>query len=112
MNELALTNTLRKWFDQLIAAGAPLRAYKNHGSGFSRDRPDWFLCVSGLFAAIETKNPERRTRPTKKQARELRLIAEADGEVLVSHDVDEIKTFVAKLLAVQGYSHNLTEPYL
>lgn len=112
MNEHKLTFKLRLWFDLLADAGAPLRAYKNHGSGYSRDRPDWFLCVCRTFVAIETKNPEDPEPPTKKQERELRLIAGAGGVTLVSHDEAEIKRFVSKLLFIHDYSHALTEPYL
>jgi hypothetical protein len=92
----------------LVEEGAPLWFMKVHGSAFSRDKPDYLLCVGGDFAAVELKHPENPQPPTPKQERELRRIRKARGHTLVSHELHVVAAFVTTLLARAGWHRAIT----
>lgn len=57
--------------------------------------PDRLGCIEGRFFAIEWKN--ERGRVSDLQKRQIRLIENAGGAVLVTYDVEEMKQFITTL---------------
>lgn len=56
--------------------------------------PDFVCCFRGLFLAIETKAPGRRSNLTPNQERRIAEIHKAGGAALVVDDVQQLKEFL------------------
>jgi hypothetical protein len=111
MNEHGLTKRLRAFFAQLKAEGVPIWARKIHGGMYQRDLCDWLVCLDGSFVAIETKSPARPTKATAGQKHTMREIVNARGEVLLSHDLDEIESWILRLCEARGVLPKSRYPY-
>lgn len=71
---------------------------KLHGHAMQRaGAPDYLLCVSGVFGAVEVKHPDGSTEPTAIQERELKQIARAQGKIAVVRSLAEMQAFVEQL---------------
>ncbi len=102
MNEHALTEKAKKWLkDQ-----PDLWYLKVHGGPRQRAGvPDLLLCVRGVFAAVELKNPEGSPSeqvPSPAQMHQLRLIANAGGRCRTATSLEEVQGLVWAIRAEFG----------
>lgn len=61
--------------------------------------PDIICCYRGIFLAIETKAPGKRSHTTPNQDRVIEAIKSADGWAIVVDDVEQLKAYVTAINA-------------
>lgn len=113
MSEALLRDRLGAELARRKRAGHPLWYLKVHGGPYQRAGVwDWILCYGGLFAAIETKDPDGGDRPaeldlTPLQRVELRDMTRAKARTLSSRNWAEISQFLSQLAAEAGVDDGL-----
>ena len=61
--------------------------------------PDIICCYKGIFLAVETKAPGKRSNTTPNQDRVIEAIKGADGWAIVVDDVEQLKSYVTGINA-------------
>jgi hypothetical protein len=59
--------------------------------------PDIICCYKGMFLAVETKAPGKRTNTTPNQDRVIEAIRGADGWAIVVDNVDQLHDFIVAI---------------
>lgn len=59
--------------------------------------PDFVVCYSGFFLAIEAKKPGNIAAATPLQKMQIRLINMAHGRAIVVDGVDDVKALIAQM---------------
>lgn len=74
-------------------------AWKNHGTELTlAGLPDIIFCYKGIFAAIETKMPDKRTNVSAVQQRVHEKIRQSGGRVEVCCSVGEALRFLGTII--------------